>query len=97
MKPVEFHPQATEELDAAVKFLETRLPGLGIDLRKEVEIAVGKIQSAPALWKPYSKRTRRFLVRRFPYLVIYRELSDTIFVVAVADGRRRPGYWHDRL
>ena len=39
---------------------------------------------------PYSKRTRRFLIRRFSYLVIFLELADKILIVAVAHGKRRP-------
>jgi|ERR1035437_2108001 toxin ParE1/3/4 len=97
MKPVEFHPEAMAELDAAVGYYEQCLPGLGIDLRKDVEIAVQKIQAAPLRWMPYSKRTRRLLIRRFSYLVIFLELADKILIVAVAHGKRRPGYWHDRI
>ena len=97
MKPVEFHPAATAELDAAVGYYEQCVPGLGIDLQKAVEAAAQKIQAAPLRWMPYSKRTRRFLIRRFSYLVIFLELADKILIVAVAHGKRRPGYWHDRI
>jgi len=41
----------------------------------------------------FSRRTRRVLVRRFPYSLLYRVDPDVIFVVAVAHVRRRPGYW----
>ena len=97
MKPVEFHPEATAELDAAVGYYEQCAPGLGIDLRKDVEAAVRKIQAAPLRWMPYSKRTRRFLIRRFSFLVIFLAQPDRILIVAVAHGKRRPGYWHDRI
>ena len=97
MKPVEFHAEATLELDEAVEYYEQRLTGLGIDLRKEVENAAQKIQAAPLRWMPYSRRTRRFLISRFSYLVIYHELADKILIVAVAHGKRKPGYWHDRI
>jgi toxin ParE1/3/4 len=97
MKPVEFHHEAIAELDNAIGYYEKRLPGLGVDLRKEVEAAVRKIQGAPTRWAPYSRRTRRFLIRRFPYLVVFRELTDRILIIAVAHGSRRPGYWHDRI
>jgi plasmid stabilization system protein ParE len=97
MKSVEFHPEATAELGAAVGHYEQCAPGLGIDLRKDVEVAVQKIQAAPLRWMPYSKRTRRFLIRRFSYLVIFLELADKILIVAVAHGKRRPGYWHGRI
>ncbi|MDR3456806.1 MAG: type II toxin-antitoxin system RelE/ParE family toxin [Verrucomicrobiae bacterium] len=97
MKPVEFHPNATAELDAAVGYYEQCAPGLGIDLRKDVETAVQKIQAAPLRCSPYTKRTRRFLIRRFSYLVVFLELADKILIVAVAHGKRHPGYWHDRI
>jgi len=96
MKPVEFHVEANAELDEVVGYYEKQSPGLGLDLRKEVEAAVQKIRVAPLRWSLYSKRTRRFLIRRFPYLIIFRELADKILIIAVAHGRRRPGYWHDR-
>ena len=39
---------------------------------------------------------RRFRLSRFPYIVFYLELDDTIWVAAVAHTSRRPGYWRDR-
>jgi toxin ParE1/3/4 len=97
MKPVEFHPEATAELNAAVGYYEQRVPGLGIEFRKEVEVAAQKIQAGPLRWMAYSKRTRRFLIRRFSHLVVFFELADKILIVAVAHGKRRPGYWHGRI
>ena len=73
------------------------MPGLGVDFRKKVEVATQKIQAAPLRWMAYSKNTRRFLIRRFSYLVIFFEFADKIIIVAVAHGKRRPGYWHDRI
>ena len=40
--------------------------------------------------------TRKFLLRRFPYGVVYRITKSAIQVIAVAHGRRRPGYWKSR-
>jgi hypothetical protein len=36
------------------------------------------------------------VLRRFPYLIVFREGMEGIEIVAVAHGRRRPGYWRDR-
>jgi len=41
--------------------------------------------------------TRRYLVRRFPFAVIYFNAPDKgIYVVAVAHHSRQPGYWGSR-
>jgi plasmid stabilization system protein ParE len=36
------------------------------------------------------------LVRRFPYVVVYRQIAARVQIVAVAHGKRKPGYWKRR-
>lgn len=36
---------------------------------------------------------RRLVLKRFPFNIIYRILSDEIRVIAVAHQNRKPGYW----
>ncbi len=44
----------------------------------------------------YVGNTRRFLLRRFPFFVVYRVFSQRVEVVAVAHARRKPHYWLQR-
>ncbi|MCH7935415.1 MAG: type II toxin-antitoxin system RelE/ParE family toxin, partial [Gemmatimonadetes bacterium] len=46
---------------------------------------------------PFQSGTRRVLLHRFPYIVVYKELEDEILVVAFAHHKQRPGYWRDRI
>uniref|UniRef100_E6Q016 Plasmid stabilization system protein n=1 Tax=mine drainage metagenome TaxID=410659 RepID=E6Q016_9ZZZZ len=46
---------------------------------------------------PYLAGTRRKLLDRYPYFVVFREESEAIQVIAVAHGRRLPGYWKNRV
>lgn len=41
-------------------------------------------------------QTRRVLVVRFPYHVVYQLGQDEIVVVAIGHLKRRPGYWQHR-
>ena len=43
------------------------------------------------------KRTRRMLVKGFPFGIVYRVTDETVLIVAVADSRRRPEYWAERI
>ena len=54
---------------------------------------------SPDRWSAYLHGTRRYLMKRFPYFVVYRalELSNKLQVIAVAHERRKPGYWRPRL
>ncbi|MFN2444408.1 MAG: type II toxin-antitoxin system RelE/ParE family toxin [Vicinamibacterales bacterium] len=58
--------------------------------------AVDLISERPATGAPYLVNTRRVLLRRFPFFVVYRVRGDDVQIVAVAHARRRPGYWRGR-
>lgn len=97
MKPVRFHPEADAELLAAIVYYEGQRPGLGVDLRLEVEAAVDLVRQNPQLFtvRP-TDGLRKCPVRRFSYAVDYLELEAEIWIAAVAHQKRRPGYWARR-
>jgi len=95
-KFVVFHPDAVQEAQAALGWYRQRSTLAAEAFLQELDGAIEQIVAAPDRWPSYDFHTRRFLLRRFPYLVVYRETSQTIQVIAVAHGRRRPGYWRDR-
>jgi plasmid stabilization system protein ParE len=94
---VPFHPAAEEEFLEAVAAYEAERPGLGAEFLAEVERATRRIISFPAHGSPYLAGTRRIVLRRFPYSVVYRRKSGDSLVVAIAHQRRKPGYWRNRL
>ena len=62
----------------------------------ELERALIRIAEAPRIWPMVDADRRRFVLRRFPFSIVYRLTSGQVEVLAVAHGRRRPGYWRDR-
>jgi hypothetical protein len=47
---------------------------------------------------PWDPSIRRYLLRRFPFVLIYREQTTAgIQLVAVAHTSRRPNYWKQRI
>ncbi|MET4028420.1 toxin ParE1/3/4 [Marinobacter sp. MBR-99] len=93
---VRFHPAAEAELNEAIDYYESIQPGLGIDLAEEVEKAVIRAVKFPQAWSYIRKPVRRSLVKRFPYGVLYSEQHNCIFVLAVMNLHREPGYWEWR-
>jgi hypothetical protein len=63
----------------------------------EIERAVELIANSVQTWPLYYKNTRKFVLKRFPFLIVYREAATSIQIIAVAHGRRRPYYWKTRL
>ncbi len=91
-----FHEEAEAEFDKAVEYYESCRSGLGLEFAEEVYATIKRILPFPAAWTQISQNTRRCLLNRFPYAVIYQEKNGYIRIIAVADLRRRPGYWKDR-
>jgi plasmid stabilization system protein ParE len=77
---------------------ETRRAGLGGDLFDEIATTLPKIEGNPEIGTVLSsdRQTRRALVSRFPYQVVYRLRSADIVIVAIAHLKRHPGYWRGR-
>jgi plasmid stabilization system protein ParE len=89
---------AREEFAEAVRWYEEQRPGLGAEFFDEVAETTHQIQTFPELGGPVSRDgfTRRLLVARFPYQVVYRLTPNEIVVLAVAHLKRRPNYWRHR-
>jgi plasmid stabilization system protein ParE len=71
---------------------------LGRELFDAVVESVESLHTTPEIGTPLSadRCTRRLLLPRFPYHVVYRLSPAEIVVVAVAHAKRRPGYWKRR-
>ena len=93
---VRFHPLAAEEAEAARSWYFQRNASLSDAFFRELEVAVQNIAEGPERWPSCHSRFRRYLLRRFPFSVVYRSKGTVIEVLAVAHHRRKPGYWRGR-
>jgi plasmid stabilization system protein ParE len=88
-------PDAEAELTAAAAWYEEKRDGLGEQFVTAVETALSAIEDSPETW-PYWKREhpyRRYVMRRFPFVVFYTVEPAAVTIVAIAHAKRRPGYW----
>ena len=96
-KPVRFHPEADQEYLSSLAWYKERSLTAALDFESEFERAVSAIAEAPERWPIYFSRCRRYVLHQFPFSIVYRSLEKEIYVLAVAHGHRRPGYWRKRL
>lgn len=97
MKPVLFHSEAEWDLHQGILFYEKKRPGLGRELRQEVEETVRRIQLNPLTFPLHEdQETRKALVHRFPYTVFFIDFEDVLWIAAVAHQKRYPQYWAGR-
>ena len=99
MKPsrqVDIHPEAIAEAQAACQWYGERSASAADAYLVELDRAIEAIADNPEMWPRYVHGTRRYIFHRFPFYLVYRETIGRIQVIAVAHGRRKPGYWKNR-
>lgn len=90
-------PAALAELhDAAAFYAASANVELGLAFLAEFERGVSAIMVNPKVGAMFRGTRRRYLLRRFPYSIIYQVSDEELRVIAVAHQRRRPGYWVGR-
>jgi plasmid stabilization system protein ParE len=90
-----FHPEAAEELEATTAWYAKRSVAAAAQFVAEVEHALEQVVSSPARWPRYG-RARRYVMRRYPFSVVYWEMETGVEVLAVVHAKRRPGFWQGR-
>ena len=74
MRPLDvgLSDEAIEEARAAFTWYGERNPRAAAQFLFELDEAIGSIAEFPDAWPPYLDGTRRKLLRRFPFALVYR-------------------------
>jgi plasmid stabilization system protein ParE len=90
-------PLALAELhDAAAFYTLKANVELGLAFVAEFERTANFVLANPLLGTVFRDTRRRYILRRFPYSIIYQVTAEELRILAVAHHRRRPGYWAHR-
>lgn len=90
--------EAETEAQAAAQWYEQRKAGLGEEFSNALANALERIEENPYVFarlEPLRTKleVRRYLLSRFPYLVVYQLTETEALVIAVAHLHRRPNYY----
>lgn len=94
---VVFTTEARGDLFESAAYYEAREVGLGMRFREEVATVLHAASAAPLLWRERPEGFRRINCPVFTHFVAYVIRGDTLVVVAIVHGHRKPGFWHERL
>ena len=92
----EFHPEAEDEFIEQAARYDSEVVGLGARFGDEVYRVIELLLENPRIGAPVDENLYHFVLRGFPHSVVYAVVADTLFIVAVAHGSRKPGYWRSR-
>ena len=93
MKLVVAPPALAELHDAATFYTLKANVDLGLAFVAEFERTANLVLANPLLGAVFRGTRRRYILRRFPYSIIYQVTEEELRILAIAHHRRRPGYW----
>lgn len=95
-RSVRLREEAGRDLHAAAVWYQEQRRGLGHEFLDEVLSIFESVADRPLTYMLVYRRTRRALVRRFPFGVYFRVEHSEVPVVAVIHGSRHPRHWKNR-
>lgn len=88
---------AVSELDEALTYYRDIHPDVAESFIQDVVRAKFLIGHFPYAWKNQARGIKGFVMQHYPYTIVYQIRDDSIWIVAYAHHKRRPGYWNNRL
>jgi plasmid stabilization system protein ParE len=96
MPRVLFTEAARADLAEAVDWYDAHAAHMVPQLREALRAAVARIAANPKQFRAGPHHTRRVLLQRFPYALIFREAEEDCYVVALFHMSRDPTAWRRR-
>ena len=86
---IEYHPAVADELEQIRDYYEDKSVGLGKVFVDELEHQLFNIAAMPSRWMVVRGDVRRSLMKRFPYVILFRSVDDEIIRVTVVKHEKR--------
>ena len=97
MLRVIYQPDAEAELLEAVLFYGSREEGVEDPFLATINFHVREIASAPQRFPRVGRDIRRCVVRKYPFIIFFKDHPDHVRILAIAHTSRRPYYWRRRI
>ncbi|MBI1782907.1 MAG: type II toxin-antitoxin system RelE/ParE family toxin [Sphingobacteriales bacterium] len=88
--PLELTAEAINDITGIVKWYDEQQSNLGNVFVEHLHLAFTSIASNPSAFQRYHRNVRKTVLKKFPYLVLFREEKEKIIIHAVFHTRRSP-------
>jgi len=84
------HPNVKADVRDAARFLKQVDYNYALSFAPTVKAGNKTIRKFPLSHREYLRDWRRYVLQPYPYLTIFAVVDNTVYVVAIVDGRRDP-------
>lgn len=89
---IKITPLALFDLDEAAKWYNYQKQGLGNEFLIEANISIEKLKGNPYAFRIVFDPVRRFVLKRFPYKILFHVEREEIIVIGIVHHKRSSRY-----
>ena len=101
MKAAQFHIELSDEAEVdfekSYTYYYKDSPKVADTFFTEINLAFERIGQAPNISPIVRESIRRYVVKKFPFVIYYRIISEMIQVIAIFHSSRSPKIWNERI
>ena len=97
MRDIIIEPFASDDLARHIAFYDAQRDGLGLEFMTQVKSMLQRLAENPQLYPVVYRDTRKALLDRFPYWVLYRFDDEKVQVIGVMHTSRNPPRFRSRI
>jgi plasmid stabilization system protein ParE len=93
---LEVRDRASAEFIEGYLWYEDQRDGLGEEFHDEVQEQFEFLRQRPSGFAKWRGPYKKINLRRFPYIIVFRVVKDTVIIFSVFHSSRNPGGWGRR-
>jgi toxin ParE1/3/4 len=90
-------PESITDIRESFMWNDEKSEGLGNRFLLSIEAGFSSILRYPLHYPKIYKNVHRYLIKRFPYAILYIIDKNTIAIISVIHLSRDPNYWKDKV
>jgi toxin ParE1/3/4 len=93
---IELSDEAEVDFDKSYEFYYEDSPKVADTFFKRINLGFENIKQNPTSFPIAHKDVRKYVVKKFPFVIYYRIIDSIIQVIAIFHTSRNPEIWNDR-
>lgn len=94
---IELSNEAEADFDKSYEFYSEDSPKVADTFFKQIKLGFEYIQQNPKSFPIAHKEVRKYVVKKFPFVIYYRIVHTVIQVIAIFHSSRNPEIWNERI
>ncbi|SFV66372.1 hypothetical protein MNB_SV-13-1112 [hydrothermal vent metagenome] len=90
---IQFLALAQNELDDIFQAYEFKEEGLGYRFVNEIKCTIQLLKSYEHIGTKSSEHTQKFLIKGFPYALIFSKIEEKILILSIMNLHKKPIHW----